>query len=194
MKYIAFLLGLAFITSAVAQQAPIWASNQVKDEFRGTEYTEFSLAGRFVTAPTHASSNNPVLMLDCIPGAQGSRKHEGVLASAFLYPGHSVADDHGSHGKSGRIRTEYRLDDGKVHTEFLDPSTDFKALSLKAPRCGGCVLNEFFYGDSHKDATSSQVRKIVLNLSEFKGGDVVIQFDLPDITQVASACGLKNHK
>jgi hypothetical protein len=194
MKYVAFVLGLAFLAVAAAQQAPVWASNPVKDAFRGTEYTQFSLAGKFVTAPLHASSNNPVLMLDCIPGAEGSGKHGGVLAGAFLYPGHSVADDHGSHSKNGRIRTEYRLDDGKVHAEFLDPSTDFKAVSLKAPRCGNCVLDDWFYGDAHKDASSSQVRKIVLNLSEFKGGNVVIQFDLPDITQVASACGLKNHK
>jgi hypothetical protein len=195
MKYVALALALALIAVAAAQQAPVWASNLVKDSFRGTEYTEFSLAGRYITAPLHASSNNPVLMLDCTPGAHGSG-NKGGLASAFLYPGHTVADEHGSHSRNGRIRTEYRLDDGKIHAEFLYPSTDFKGISLKAPGCGECVVNDFFYGHqiSHREGTSPQVRKIVLNIPEYKGGDVVIQFDLPDVTEVARACGVSYHR
>jgi hypothetical protein len=198
MKYRTLMFAMVVALGAVGatQQAPMWVSTQVKDSFRGTEFTEFSLAGKYLTAPVRASSNNPVLLLHCVPGPHTFGKYDGRLADAYLYPGHTVADANGTHRRNARIPTEYRLDDGKIHAEYLYPSTDFKAISLKAPGCGECVLNDFFYGHqiSHKEGTSPQVRKIVVNIPEFKGGDVVIQFDLPDVTEVARACGVTYHK
>jgi hypothetical protein len=35
---------------------------------------------------------------------------------------------------------------------------------------------------------------VVFNIPEPHGGNVVIQFDLPDVTEVARTCGVTYHK
>jgi hypothetical protein len=46
----------------------------------------------------------------------------------------------------------------------------------------------------HKENTTPQVRKVVIAVSEYLGGEVVMQFDMPDATEAAKACGIILHK
>lgn len=46
----------------------------------------------------------------------------------------------------------------------------------------------------HKENTNPQVRKVVLGVNEYLGGEIVMQFDFPDSTEVADACGVIWHK
>jgi hypothetical protein len=195
MKHTALVLILTLIALGTAQQAPTWESKQIKDAFRGTEFTEFRLEGKYLSAPTKYSSN-PELLLHCIPALNASGKY-GRLAEAFLIAGDSrLAHSRSTKANASRVPTQYRLDDGKIHTEYLYPSTDYKAVSLQPAGCGECVVNDFFYGHqiSHKEGTSPQVRKVVVSIPELRGGDIVVQFDLPDVTEVAKACGVTYHK
>jgi hypothetical protein len=38
------------------------------------------------------------------------------------------------------------------------------------------------------------VKKVVVKIPEYLGADVVIQFDMPDATEVAKVCGVTYHK
>jgi hypothetical protein len=80
----------------------------------------------------------------------------------------------------------YRLDDGKMHNEIWDISDDGRELFLPE-----IEFNTVLYGHftKHKEGTNDPVHKLVLGVNEHRGGEVVIQFDLPDPTEMADACG-----
>jgi hypothetical protein len=98
---------------------------------------------------------------------------------------------------------QFRLDDGKIQTVSWGRSTDFSAIFLTPPaaarpflRSGYEEFANLLYAHAmyHKENTNPQVRKVVLDVPEYLGGEVVMQFDLPDSTGVADACGIIWHK
>jgi hypothetical protein len=46
----------------------------------------------------------------------------------------------------------------------------------------------------HTDGKGEQVRKLLLDVPEYLGTQVQVQFDFPESTEVADACGLIAHK
>jgi hypothetical protein len=48
--------------------------------------------------------------------------------------------------------------------------------------------------NSHKEGTSDPVHKVVIAADEYLATQVVAQFDMPDPTPVAEACGVILHK
>jgi hypothetical protein len=89
------------------------------------------------------------------------------------------------------VRVRYRLDDSKVHEEPWGQSTDYSAIFL-----GETELDTILYGHfmPHKENTSPPVKKLVVAFDEYLGGEIVMQFDMPDPTEVAEACGAIWHK
>lgn len=178
-------------------QGPQWEKKELKDPFRGFAYTEFRLEGKYLRAPQD-DNGTPAMILRCVAQPSGHRsgyKYDGKLLEAFLYVGQTVVDAQVGSSGSSKVQVDYRLDDGKIQTYYLYHSTNFKAVSLKPPFCGECAVNNFFYGHelSHKEGTNPQIKKVILSIPEFQGGDVVIQFDLPDVTEVAKICGVTRH-
>lgn len=47
---------------------------------------------------------------------------------------------------------------------------------------------------AHKEGTGAPTRKVVIATDEFVGGEIVMQFDMPDPESVAEACGVVVHK
>jgi hypothetical protein len=96
----------------------------------------------------------------------------------------------------------YRRDDEKkIQRDDWQPGTNYSALFLDFEsgfihNKGELRLNQLFYGHDviHVEGKGEQVRKIVISVPEYLGGDVVMQFDLPDLTTVADSCGLIEHK
>jgi hypothetical protein len=86
---------------------------------------------------------------------------------------------------------QYRLDDGKIQTERWGISTDFSSAFFAE-----ATLNNLLYGHvmAHREGSSAPVRKIVVATDEFVGGEIVIQFDMPEPDAVAEACGVIVHK
>ena len=194
MKTIAAILVLiGAIGSVRAQDAPNWEVQQIKDPFLGDEVTQYRLEGKYLAAPRDSDAV-PAMMLRCKAVPHG--KYSGKLVSAFLYVGKTIVDSEIAYDRSSRVTTQYRLDDGKVHTNYFAHSQDYKMISLQPQFCGECTINDFFYGHEipDKEGTSPQIKKVVLSIPEYLGGNIVIQFDLPDVTEVAKACGVSMHK
>ncbi|HEY7404097.1 MAG TPA: hypothetical protein VIB39_11290 [Candidatus Angelobacter sp.] len=197
---LAFAVSVLSLTGAVAaQDTPQWQTDHVKDAFLGTEQIQYRLEGKYLATP-FTKPSTPAMYLQCTPGPNNHGKYEGKLESAFLFVG-DTDDRHARYERRAHVRettvvTQYRLDDGKVHTQYLSHSPDFKMISLEPEGCNDCMINDLFYGHivSHKENTSPQIRKVVLNIPEPRGGNVVIQFDLPDVTEVARTCGLSYRK
>ena len=83
-----------------------------------------------------------------------------------------------TNGKSSTV--QYRLNDGKVQTAGeleVGTSTDFQALSLT-----GMFLSNILWGHEipHKPHSSDQVHKFVIAVQQHVGGQIVMEFDMPD--------------
>lgn len=193
MKRSLAVLVLAVAALAVEQDGPRWQTQAIKDPFLNIELTQYRLEGKYLAAPSEGSAT-PAMYLRCNPAPHG--KYYGKLEDAFLFVGDTIVDSHIAYRRSSRVAIQYRLDDGKIHTSSLAHSPDFKMLALQTWGCETCLLNDFFYGHdiSHKENTSPQIKRVVLSIPEYRGGNIVIQFDLPDVTEVAKACGVTYHK
>lgn len=187
------------VSSAENSQPPSWKEERKTDSFRGTSFTEFRLVGKFVTAPQHTSTDNPMMVVRCVPGDDHRGHTKGKFVSAYIATGaviDTAVDDKGNIF----VGVQFRLDDGKIQSVSWGRSTDFSAIFLKRQSAfAGSGYEEFanvLYGHEmyHKENTNSQVRKFVLDVPEYLGGEVVMQFDFPDSTSVADACGIIWHK
>lgn len=175
------------LISACAAQSQQWERVEKTDALRGTVYSQFALTGKFLTSPRQAGAA-PVFVVKCIPGEHSAGFHlykSGKLLDAYIALG-AVVDFH-----TGGTSVRYRLDDGKVHEKSWGHGTDGTAI-FPAP----IQVNTLLYGHfmPHKEGTSSPVHKAVIAVDEYLGGEVVMQFDIPDPTPVADACGIIIHK
>lgn len=89
------------------------------------------------------------------------------------------------------VSVEFRLDDRKLQADLWPKSTDHSGVFLDDIR-----LDNLLYGHllGHKEGTGPQVRRIMLGVPEYLAIQIQMQFDLPDSTEVADACGVILHK
>lgn len=123
-----------------------------------------------------------MISLRCDPSPRHSRL-SGRFISGFIIV-NTVIDL-----KNGDASTvQYRLDDGKLQDAglMIGNSTDFQAISLD-----NLFVNNMLWGHiiPHKPGTGRQVHKLVIGVQEHLGGQIVMEFDLPDSREVAAACG-----
>jgi hypothetical protein len=202
MKYILFVFLFANAVTMETQNAPQWKQEEKTDAFRGTSYMQFSLEGKFLTPPQRRTLPDPLMVVRCVPG-NGNRGHtRGKYISGYIATG-TVMDTSVDSGGNSSVVVQFRLDDGKIQTVSWGRSTDFSAIFLTPPaaarpflRSGYEEFANLLYGHAmyHKENTSPQVRKVVLDVPEYLGGEIVMRFDLPDATGVADACGIIWHK
>lgn len=171
-------IGLPIMCAAVFERL---GKGYKKPSFKAkdTEYTRFRLEGKYLQAPIDGNAT-PALVLDC--KAEPKRRTSGKMLNAFLVVGNSTVDAH-VHG----VVLDYRLDGGKIHHTVQGHSTNYSAVALES-----LVVSDFYYGHmfEHKPNTSPQIQKVVVSVPEYLGGDVVIEFDLGDVTEAAKTCGI----
>jgi hypothetical protein len=179
MKAYTILCALALLASLSAS-AQEWQAAAKSDPLTGKSYTVYTLPGKFLTPPAHGSSEPPVISLRCDPTPW--RRLSGRLLSGFLIVNTVIDLKNGDQGT-----VQVRLDDGKLQSPVsLEYSTDYQAIHLDE-----LFVNNIIWGHmiTHKKGTNPQVRKVVIGVQEHLGGQIVMQFDMPDATQVAEACG-----
>ncbi len=179
------LVSLSTITNAQQIQ---WQREDKTDPLRGTAYAQFMLTGTFLTPPKIPPSGKPMFIMKCKPDDHhraGTGWEYGKLMEAYIIV-HAVVNH-----DIGHIAAQYRLDDSKIHKLDWRVSTDGTAIF--PDRIG---LNDLFYGHllQHKEGTGAPVHKAIISVNEYLGAEIVVQFDMPDPTEVADACGLIIHK
>lgn len=196
---LAIILTMTF-SGVAAAQTPAWTSEQKTDPLRGTSFMQFTLLGKFLTAPRGpGAAPNPLMVVKCSPGRNRFGHTNGKFMDGYIVIG-SVLNTEVDSGGNVNVPVQFRLDDGKLQNDAWSHSTDYSAVFFG--HLGGVVntapdvFNNLLYGHilPHKENTNPQVRKIVIGLDEYLGGEVVLQFDLPDSTNVADSCGVIWHK
>ena len=186
------LLSPAFILISMAH-AQTWTETDKSDQLHQASFKEFSLLGKFLVAPQHSSLTAPVLVLHCQPGRhdhRGTKSYSsGNLVEGWIAIG-AVLDSHvGSFGPC--VSVEFRLDEKKLQQDCWGRSTDHSGIVINDIR-----LNNLLYGHlmPHNEGTNPQVQKIILGVSEYLAAQIQMEFDFPDSTAVADACGVIEHK
>jgi hypothetical protein len=168
-----------------------WEKEEKSDPLRGTQYLQFSLRGKYLAAPKRSDPNAaPVLIARCTPGSFAHGTARGKFLSGYVFIGSVVDTQIGSAG-SPTVHIQFRLDGGKLQDAYWSHSTDFSSVFF-----GELDFNNLLFGHllPHKENTNPQVRKVVLGLPEFMAGEVVAEFEFPESTDVADACGVIWHK
>ena len=125
---------------------------------------------------------------------------DGKFREGYIHIG-GVTDSSVVENRSSFVEVQFRLDDGKLQSERWGRSTNFSSIFLTHPTCPLCgsgddILGNLLFGHARttKENTNPQIRRVVIDVSEYLGGEVVMQFDMPDATEVAEACGIIMHK
>ena len=188
---------VAGLAASCLMQAQEWKRTEETDAFRGTHYVQFVLQGHFLTPPRTGSAQTPLMVAQCVPGKRlgifKGRFLDGFVVTGAVLNSQVIEKDTIFGGKSlpSVIVVQYRLNDGKIHSETWNPSTD--GTSAFFPEV---ALNTMLYGHylPHKEGTGDPVRKVVLAINEAMGSEIVIQFDMPDPALIADDCGVIAHK
>jgi hypothetical protein len=177
----ALVLALPSFSTSGAQDTASsheWRQSQKTDASRGTSYTQFTLAGKFLKSPKSDVSNRPALRLECRP----SGRRSGEFSEAYLLIGAPlkidfVEPEQITAGISyyQKVSVQYRLDDGKPKQQQWTPGGDKTSASI--PK------------DELREMLGAHT--VVITLTESPGAEVTTQFDIPDPAQVAETCGLE---
>jgi hypothetical protein len=183
-KPFAAILVVLCLASLSVPQNDKWIREDKTDPLRGTTYSVFHIDGKFLTPPQRPIDDTPSFFVKCVPGHR-KRVNGGYINGKLLDAFITVDAIVGRSGNSAVVH--YRLDDGKMHTEDWNIGTDGTTLFLPE-----IELNTVLYGhfSKHKENTNPPVRKLVVGVNEHRAAEVVIQFDMPDPTEMADACGL----
>jgi hypothetical protein len=162
----------------------------VTDPLRGTHYIQYESKGTYLTPPRRASPDStPSIIVQCQPDPKAYPGHaRGKFLKGYVYT-QSVVDSGGA--SVGRVRVQYRRDDGKLQEVFWTASTDFSSIFFPEIDFNTLMFGHFM---PHKEGTGNQTRKLVIGMEEFMGSEVVVQFNLPDETDVLESCGVLYHK
>src|SRR6266704_2816921 len=145
-----FLAGVCTAQTTQADPTEKWRRNDETDALRGTTHSVFILTGKFLTPPKR-QSEDPFFVMKCAPG-QRSLGHEftgGELVDAYVIVRATV------NNKKAGVVVQYRLDDGKIHTDLWNRGTDGTAVFPSRD-----IVNDLFYGhlSKHKEGTNAPVR------------------------------------
>jgi hypothetical protein len=181
----AFGLMLVIAVATVHASAQEWQSTVKTDPLSGKSSTQYVLTGKFLTPPARWDGSDgslPSISLRCDPTGHRGRI-SGRFIDGFILV-NAVIDL--TNGKASTV--QYRLNDGKVQTAGeleVGTSTDFQALSLTS-----MLLSNILWGHElpHKPHSSDQVHKFVIAVQQHLGGQIVMEFDMPDAEQVGAAC------
>jgi hypothetical protein len=187
-RLLLLVLLLAAPLSALPQQASApaqkWRQSQKTDAARGISYTQFTLAGKFVKWPEKDAENRPSLEADCrTPEESGGLMEK--FWHAYFFAGtpltvQYVEPDAITTGISyfQKIDVRYRLDNGKEKKEQWSPGPDKSSVSIPKD-----VLKKMLGAHS-----------VEMSVNEVNAKEVSAQFEMPDSSEVAQACGLGYHK
>jgi hypothetical protein len=173
----------------MAQQPAAWQQSQKTDAAAGTDFTRFTLAGKFVKSPQGDVANGPTLALDCVPGKE-SYRHKSRFVGGNLVVGsplkiHYVEPEE-IHGTSyyPKVSIQYRLDGAKEEMEKWSPGTD--KTSAPVPTSASIPV----------DAVKKMLRAhtVEITAEDAGGAPVVIQFDMPNPATVEEGCNVDEPK
>lgn len=181
--------------------AGAWTQVDRSDPLHQTSFKEFTLTGKFLVAPRQSNLAAPILVLHCQPGPHrvGKSQTNGYFVEGWIATGAVLDSAKPRAWDSAKLAStlndlvsvEYRLDDKKLQSEWWPKSTDHSGVFLDDVRLDNLLYGHLLW---HKEGTGPQITRIMLGVPEYLAVQIQMEFDLPDSTEVANACGVILHK
>jgi len=191
MKPTPLLLIVSFAAASFgfAQSAPQepssahgWQQSQKADTAATFTYTQFTLAGKFLSPPHDKAASRPALVLDCIPGSS-SHAAKGRLLGANLLVGMTLkivyVEPEEIRGTSyyPKVVARYQIDGANAEEDKWTAGTDKTSVAIP------------------KDALKQILRahSVAITTDDEHGSQVAMQFEIPDSTMVEQGCRVDEH-
>ncbi len=179
MKKILVLV-IMLLMCAASMWGQQWKTDTKTDALTGESFVSYTLTGKYLTPPSQNPDTPPTIKLRCDP--KPHHRVSGKLLAGFIVVNTVLDLENGGHST-----VKYRLDDGKPQTAVgLAYSTDYQAISIDDLLLMNMLWGHMFF---HKPNSNPQVHKVVIAVQEHLGGQIVMQFDMPDASQVSTSCG-----
>lgn len=181
---------IVLLAAATALSGQTWTMAKQYDPLREISFQQWTLRGEFLIAPRGtAPGTRPALVVRCQPGRHSFGHTRGTFLNGYIFVGSTL--DASEPGAGGEVIAQFRLDSGRLQTAEWEHSTDFSSVFFSAED-----LNNFLYGHllPHKSHTNLPVKKVIVGLDQFLGGEVEMEFDMPDPSKVGDACGVIWHR
>jgi len=187
--YRSFFPALLLVTSSLAVPPPQlppgkqWREAPKTDAAHPAPYTEFTLAGKFIKWPQADVTVRPTLALDCML-EERSHGTKGTFLQGNLFVGTVLKIDYVEpeqiEGISyfQKVSVRYRFDDEKMRKGEWPPGKDKNSVSIPE--------------DNLKNLLRAHT--VLIMVDEDQGGEVSMQFDIPDSAKVGETCGVESHK
>jgi hypothetical protein len=170
------LLFAAFSTAGEQETPPSsgWQQTQKADATHST--AQFALAGKFLTPPQKDPGSPPLLLVNCKPLRSRRKFSAASVNVGTQLKVEYVEPDEIKAGMSyyPKVSVGYRLDDGKEEKAQWAPGTEKISASVPKP-----VLEKMLR--SHT---------VQMKVADNHGGEIAMQFDIPDSTAVGTTCDL----
>jgi hypothetical protein len=176
------LLLAAFTTPGQQKTPPTggWQQTQKGDAAHDNSTTQFTLPGKFLTRPEKDAGNPPELVVNCKP-----HRSRGKFSSAYVNVGaplniEYVEPDEIKAGTSyfPKVSVQYRLNDRKEEKEQWTPGTEKTSASIPKPALVRML----------------RAQTVQISVQKSRGGEISMQFDLPDATQLGTTCDLPSRR
>jgi hypothetical protein len=154
--------------------------------------------GKFLTPLGDAVPNRPALVVDCIP-AKESPRGRGTFLAGNLSVGTNlkvmyVESEEIPSGLSGmfyfpKIAVRYRIDNAKEEQGQWSPTsakTEYQ-WSPESDKTSASI-------PKHSIEEILRARSVAITTNDDHGRQVVVQFDMPDPTQVEKVCSVDERK
>jgi hypothetical protein len=184
MLLLLFVIPITAFGQEPSAPAPKWRQSQKKDTIRGIDYTQFTLAGKFLKWPEKDASNRPTLEVDCEIDKRSSGS-KGKFWRAFFLAGTPLTTEYIEPNEitAGisyyqKIPVRYRLDSGPEKNEQWSPGLDKNSASIPKG-----VFKRML-----------EAHTVVTGVNENNAEEVSAQFEMPDSAEIAQACSVAFHR
>jgi hypothetical protein len=178
----------ALLPFAAGSQRPssspqAWQQSGKSDPSRGILTSQFTLTGGFVDPPHGKEPGPPSIVLNCEP-LERKNGTEGKFVSGYIQVGAPLQvkyvepDQIEGNSYLPKVDLTYHVDSEKPQDVQWPPRSDKTAVSLD------------------KEAVRKILRghTVVITVKDFFETPVVMQFDVPESSEVLSTCGIRERK
>jgi hypothetical protein len=187
---------ISLLLCAGIAQSQEWTRVDISDPAHGSQFTEFTLRGRFFESAHAANDSFPLLILRCQPGRFSSGHLHGKLLKGILHVGlvrnglivrEEIRDElFSSKSDVDGYYVEFALNDSETTSDHWDNILDYQGVGFGAQELGTILWGQVL---PHKEEDSPPIKKFVITVQQPLAGRIIMQFDMPDPTIASELCG-----